>query len=149
MITLLRTNANNTDFQSLVLLLDQHLKIKDGDEHWFFAQFNKVDNINYVVVAYKDGVAVGCGAIKDYEGKTVEIKRMFVPEEYRGQGIGHRVLDELEAWAKELHYVECILETGKKQDDAINLYKKSGYKLMTNYGQYYGVENSVCMKKVI
>jgi len=40
-----------------------------------------------------------------------------------------------------------MLETGKRQPEAIELYKKSGYKLTPNYGQYAGVENSLCFEK--
>jgi len=47
----------------------------------------------------------------------------------------------------ELGYEKCILETGKKQPEAIALYKKNGYKLIPNYGQYAEVENSVCFEK--
>jgi hypothetical protein len=49
----------------------------------------------------------------------------------------------------ELGYAEAILETGKKQPEAIRSYQKSGYELIPNFGQYQGVENSVCMKKVL
>jgi pyrroloquinoline quinone (PQQ) biosynthesis protein C len=49
---LIRTNSENPDFQSLVVLLDRDLKIRDGDEHEFYAQFNKIDSIKNVVVAY-------------------------------------------------------------------------------------------------
>ena len=59
------------------------------------------------------------------------------------------MLQELEIWAKELSFDECILETGFKQPEAIAFYKKSGYQVIPNYGQYVGVENSVCMIKVI
>ena len=64
MIHLLRTNSKNQDFVQLVTLLDQDLQRRDGDDHSFFAQFNKIDSINYVVVAYLDLTPVGCGAIK-------------------------------------------------------------------------------------
>ncbi|MEO6589269.1 MAG: GNAT family N-acetyltransferase, partial [Pyrinomonadaceae bacterium] len=60
-----------------------------------------------------------------------------------------KILAELENWAKELNFSECILETGLKQPEAIRLYQKSGYETILNYGQYAGVENSVCMKKVL
>ena len=43
--------------------------------------------------------------------------------------------------------IKCILETGKRQAEAIRLYKKSGYDIIPNYGQYAGIENSVCFKK--
>jgi GNAT superfamily N-acetyltransferase len=59
------------------------------------------------------------------------------------------ILAELEKWAGELSCTKCILETGKRQPDAIGLYKKNGYKPVPNYGQYAGVENSVCFEKVI
>ena len=85
--------------------------------------------------------------LRDYEEKIAEIKRMFVKPEFRGLGIGYSILKELEQWSVELNYVECILETGKKQPEAIRLYQKAGYILIPNYGQYENVENSVCMKK--
>ncbi len=149
MTNLVRTNSDNSDFRELVALLDAELQIRDGDEHSFYAQFNKVDTIRYVVVAYEDGEAVGCGAIKEYAEGVAEIKRMFVREERRGRGIAKSILSELETWASELTFSECILETGIKQPEAIALYQKSGYQTIPNYGQYEGVENSVCMKKLI
>ena len=149
MINLIRTNSDNSDFRELVALLDQDLQIRDGDEHSFYAQFNKVDKIRHVVVAYEDGEAAGCGAIKEYAEGVTEIKRMFVQAERRGRGIAGKILAELETWAKELNFSECVLETGLKQPEAIALYQKSGYKTIPNYGQYAGVENSICMKKLI
>lgn len=149
MTNLIRTNSDNSDFRQLVVLLDQDLQIRDGAEHSFYAQFNKIDKIRHVVVAYEDGAAVGCGAIKEYAAGAAEIKRMFVRTERRGRGIAKSILSELETWASELDFSECVLETGLKQPEAIALYRKSGYETMTNYGQYIGVANSVCMKKSI
>lgn len=144
-----RTTSDDSDFQSLVILLDQDLKIRDGDEHHFFAQFNKLDSIRNVVVYYFDSIPVGCGAFKKYDAQSVEIKRMFVKKEFRRKGIAEKILKELEQWAKESGFSECVLETGKRQPEAIRLYQKSGYEKIPNYGQYKNVENSVCMKKII
>ena len=74
---------------------------------------------------------------------------MFVPVAFRGSGIATKVLMELEKWAAEMSYKKCILETGKKQPEAIGLYRKNGYMLISNYGQYAGVENSLCFEKII
>lgn len=148
-IKLTRTNSDDTDFRELVALLDRDLLIRDGDEHSFYAQFNKIDKIRHVVVAYEDGEAVGCGAVKEFADGAAEIKRMFVRPEHRGRGIARSILTELETWAGELGFSECILETGVKQPEAIRLYQKSGYETIPNYGQYAGIENSVCMKKLI
>lgn len=149
MINLIRTDSDNADFRELVRLLDADLAIRDGAEHSFYAQFNKIDKIRHVVVAYENERAVGGGAFREYEPSVAEIKRMFVRPEERGRGIAGLILAELEHWAKELNFTEYILETGKKQPEAIRLYRKSGYELMPSYGQYLNVENSVCMRKSI
>lgn len=146
---LVRTNSDDSDFRELVALLDADLRIRDGAEHSFYAQFNKIDKIRHVVVAYENESAIGCGAFREYELGVAEIKRMFVRPENRGRGIAGQILIELENWARELKYSQCILETGVKQPEAIRLYQKSGYEKIPSYGQYLNVENSVCMKKTL
>lgn len=147
MLKLIRTNSDNPEFMELIKHLDAYLAEKDGDEHSFYAQYNKVDTIKHVVVAYQNNQAIACGAIKEYTPGTMEIKRMYTSPQSRGQGIATKVLAELEQWATQLGYEKCVLETGKKQTEAIELYKKNKYKLIPNYGQYAGVENSYCFKK--
>ena len=146
---LIRTNSENRDFVNLVRFLDKELQMRDGEEHTFYAQYNKLDKIKYAIVAYLNNVPVGCGAIKEYDRGTMEVKRMFVKDEYRSKGIATKVLIELENWTKELGFSKCILETGLAQPEAIHLYKKNNYKVIPNYGQYVGVDNSVCMEKVL
>ncbi|MFT3701167.1 MAG: GNAT family N-acetyltransferase [Agriterribacter sp.] len=147
MIVCTRTDSGNKDFQQLVAALDAFLAITDGEEHAFYDQFNKIVNIKNAVVAYEDGIPVGCGAIKAYSEQSVEVKRMFVREEERGKGIASIILKELETWALEMKYTSCILETGKRQSEAISFYKKSNYTIIPNFGQYKGVDNSVCFEK--
>ena len=149
MIETLRTNSSNQDFIDLVKHLDADLAERDGQEHSFYARFNKIDKIKNVVVAYENGKPVGCGAIKEYAPNIMEVKRMYTPPECRGKGVASRILAELETWAAEMSYEKCILETGKKQPEAIRLYQKNGYTLIPNYGQYAEVENSVCFEKVL
>lgn len=149
MLQIKRTNSEDTDFQFLVKELDAYLALVDGDEHAYYHQFNKTDSLQYVLVAYWNGEAVGCGAIRPYDEKHIEVKRMYVHTEQRGKGFAKAILAELEHWAAELHFDFCILETGKKQPEAVQLYSTSGYEVIENYGQYKGVENSVCFKKVV
>lgn len=149
MISLLRTTSEHPDFIELVSLLDNYLAIIDGDEHSFYAQFNKIDMLKNVVVAFENEKAVGCGAFKPFENDKVEMKRMFVKEEMRGKKIASLVLNELESWAQELNFHHFVLETGIRQDAAIALYHKAGYQIIPNYGQYIGVMNSVCFEKKI
>lgn len=147
MIRLVRTDSKNVDFVNLVEKLDADLGERDGDEHAFYDQFNSIDTIKYAVVAYINEIALGCGAIKEQDAHCMEVKRMYVPPEARGKGIATKVLQELEKWTVEMNYTNCVLETGKRQPEAIALYKKNGYQVTPNYGQYIGVENSVCFKK--
>lgn len=147
MLSLVRMDSTNPDFISLVKLLDEELAILDGEDHAFYAQFNKIQLLNHAVVLFENEIPVACGALKEFDQASVEIKRMYTLTSYRGKGFASRVLQELESWAKELGYTRCVLETGKRQPDAIALYKKSGYYMIPNYGQYEGMENSVCFEK--
>ena len=149
MIRLIRTDSDNKDFIQLVKQLDAELAILDGDEHAFYAQLNKTDKIKHVIVAYENDKPISCGAIREHSPTTMEVKRMYTIPESRGQGIATKVLNELENWASELAYQKCVLETGKRQPDAIWLYQKNGYKTIPNYGKYVEMENSVCFEKEI
>ena len=148
-LKLIRTNYKNQDFINLVKKLDAYLKITDGEEHNFYNQFNSIDFLKEVVVAYVNEKPVGCGAIKKFDKKATEIKRMYLSKSYRGKGIAQKIVFELEAWAKELGYEKCVLETGKRQVEAVKFYKKAGYKTIPNYVQYKNMENSICFEKTI
>lgn len=146
---IIRTNSDNQLFIELVKLLDTDLAERDGDDHSFYAQFNKIDSIKHVVIAIENEEALGCGAIKEFDSNTMEIKRMYTSPKSRGKGIASTILSELEKWTKELSYKRCILETGIKQPEAIGLYHKNGYQLIPNYGQYKGVADSKCFEKKV
>lgn len=147
MISIQRTNSENQNFIALVANLDADLAERDGEEHAFYHQFNDIGNLNNTVVLYMDKRPVGCGAIKTFDSKTMEVKRMYILPEARGKGLATLILKELEHWAFELNFKSCILETGKRQPEAIALYTKNGYQVIPNYGQYTGVKNSVCFQK--
>lgn len=146
-VKLQRTDASNKDFKQLVILLDQDLGVKYEEYQEFYNQFNQLDAIKNVVVAYWDGMAVSCGAIKEYDSDSMEVKRMFTLPAYRGRGLASKLLTELERWAVELSYKKSILETGTKQINAIALYTRMGYTTIENYGQYKDIETSICFEK--
>lgn len=146
-MTILRTDSTHEGFRQLVQLLDADLRERDGDDHAFFAQFNRIDHIHHVVVALLNDEAIACGAFKPYEEGVAEIKRMYVTPAHCRKGLGSRILDELERWAGEEGFDRCILETGLQQPEAIGMYRRKGYTPIPNYGQYAGVELSVCFEK--
>ena len=144
-----KTNAQDLDFKTLIKSLDQDLAITDGEEHSFYNQFNGTDNINHVLVAYENSIALSCGAFKIMDSRVVEIKRMYTVPSYRGKGLAALVLKNLEEWASKEGFKCCVLETGTRQIAAIRLYEKCGYQIIENYGQYKGVINSCCFEKAI
>ena len=142
-----RTTSTDKNFQNLVKELDTELKILDGEDHSFYDQFNKIDSLKYVVVAYEQDNPVGCGAIKEFAQDTMEVKRMYVPLNKRGLGIATIILTELENRAREVNFKKCILETGKKQPAAIRLYQKNDYTIIPDFSPYEADDNSVCFEK--
>ena len=149
LIELIRTDSFHTGFISLVQELDQYLAKMDGKEHGYYDQFNQIDDIKHVVLAYEDDNPVGCGAIKEFDTNVMEIKRMYVRPQHRNKGIAKSILTELESWTTELGNIKCVLETGQKQVEALGLYAQRGYRQTPNYGQYMGMKNSLCFEKVL
>ncbi len=147
MLKIVKTDSNNPDFIDLVKHLDSYLKITDGNEHDFYNQYNHIDILKHIAIAYLDDKPVACGAFKLYNEKCIEIKRMYAKPEVRGHGAAAILLKTLEDWANELGHNYAILETGKRQVEAVKFYKKCGYAVIPNYGQYQGMKNSICYKK--
>ena len=142
-----RTNSDNIYFRDLVAMLDAFLAERDGKDHAFYAQFNRLDSIKNAIICFNGDEPIGCGAFKQHDLTTVEIKRMFVKPSYRAKGAATQVLQELEKWAIENNFSSAILETVKFQQETMAFYKKNGYAIIPNFGQYIGVDNSICMQK--
>jgi putative acetyltransferase len=148
-IQLKRTNSDDPDFKTLVAELNHELRVRNGEIMEIYEQFNIIEENNTVVIAYLNNELAGCGCFKKYDNISIEVKRMFVRPNSRGNGISKMILVELESWAKELGFAVSVLETGARQAEALSLYPKAGYQLIPNYGQYAGLADSVCFKKEI
>ena len=146
MIELIRTNAQNLEFKKLVQLLNSDLEKRDGKTHPL-SQFNNISSIRYVVLIMKKGKAIGCGAISKYDTNSMEIKRMYVSPETRGQRIGEKILSELEHWSRELGHTKCLLFMGSKQPEATKLYERNNYQLIEKYGKLKDITDSICLAK--
>lgn len=144
-----RTNSDNECFRRLVSKLEEYLARTDDKAHAECKQHNKLCTIKHVIVAYIDGEAAGCGAIRKFDENTIEIKRMFVSHNAQNKGIGASILASLEAWAKELGFEKSVLETGVMMPEAIKFYEKNNYSRIPNYGQYEGMEKSICFSKLL
>lgn len=147
MFTIVREARDSQSLVELVRQLDAYLDDVYGVVQAEYRPFNSLASIDGAVIAYANSLAVGCGCFKRFDGDAAEIKRMFVRPESRGSGVATLVLAEVELWAAESGFSRAVLETGIKQPAAIRFYAKSGYSPIENYGQYVGMEHSVCMAK--
>ena len=141
--------TTHPDFITLTRKLDEDLAARYGDAQTKYDTHNTVQSIPTAMVGYENGIPVACGCFKKISRGRVEIKRMYVAPDFRGEGMAQTLLTALEYWAARLGYEKVRLETGKGQPEAIGLYKKAGYSVIPNYGPYKKLENSVCMEKTI
>ncbi|MCG2612900.1 GNAT family N-acetyltransferase [Terrimonas sp. NA20] len=147
MVQLKRTNNQDPDFRYLIPLLDQDLRSRYNDLQDTYDQHNVIVNVDTVIIAYAENKPVGCGCFKQFDDTSVEMKRMYVKPDFRRKGISSSILNELEKWATESGFQKAVLETGNRQEEAIALYEKRGYKIIPNYPPYESIESSICMQK--
>lgn len=149
MVKIEKRDWDHNDFRELVALLDEEFRERYGAIQDEYDRHNTTGPSTVILVAYDENRAVGCGAFRKFNSDTVEIKRMFVRKESRGKGVSKLILNQLEELAAKEGYSTAVLETGIKQQEAIGLYKKSGYQQTEKYGPYSDLEFSICMAKKI
>lgn len=144
-----RVNSEDSEFNDMIKELNKELRERYGELQLSYEGFNKVENLNTVVVGYHYNMPVVCGCLKEMNSETAEIKRLYVKRGYRQKGFAELALKELESWAVELGYSKTALETGREQPEAISLYKKYQYQIVPNFAPYTNMPNSVCMEKFL
>ena len=145
------THGNHPDFITLCNQLDHSLDIAMGgfDKREKFVPFNQANTMDMVVMLYSEETPIACGAYRQYDNRTAEIKRMFVNENYRGLGYGRTILQELNRITKERHFQRLLLETGDFLTAAVALYKSMGFSVIPNYPPYEKMSESLCMELII
>jgi GNAT superfamily N-acetyltransferase len=103
---------------------------------------------------YGSPVATGGWRTQDtndegYRDGDAELKRMYVIEQARGNGLARRILAALEEDARAAGRLRMVLETGDKQPEAIALYLSSGYEPCEKFGYYRHCESSRCYAKAL
>lgn len=130
------TNGDNTDFTLLCTKLD--LALDDLG-----------DSLHDVIVVYAKDRPIGCGSFKMYDEDNAELKQIYIEPDFRCQGLGLEIVRRLESIAKIKGYRWCILETSEPLEAACHMYRKLGYKVIPNYGQYENMQESICMQRKI
>lgn len=103
------------------------------------------------LVAWVDSTPVGCGGWRTLAGDkgVAEIKRMYTVPAWRGWGVATAVLRAIEATARDAGKKRIVLETGRRQPEAIALYRKLGYKQIPNFGYYRDYPGCVSFGRVL
>ena len=145
------TDGSNKDFIELCHELDEFLnELVGGEENRAeYIPYNKLEDIHDVILVYDNDNAIGSASFKKYDDQHAEVKRVFIKKEYRGRGISNKLMELLEDHARKKGYDYLILESGEPLIAAMALYRKIGYEVIPNYGQYKDMKDSVCMRKKI
>ncbi len=85
------------------------------------------------LLARCDNLVVSCGGVQQLEPGIGEIKRMWVSDDWRGLGIGRRMLDELESQSRTLGHHTVRLDTNTVLTEAITMYVSAGYRPIERY----------------
>lgn len=140
---------DSADFRMLAALLDAYYFTLVGDIQLKYAEPNRPENMNALVVAYAENLPIACGAWKAVDGQTAEIKRIYVKEEYRRRGVAGELIRALEESAARSGRRKLILETAVDTAGSHQLYLSLGYRLRDYYGSPAGAENCLCFHKEI
>lgn len=141
------TDGNNEVFHGFYLKTEEYYSLIVGGEknRKAFIPYNISASITDVLIAYCDGIPVGCSGLKKYSDTDVEIKRVWVEPDARGKGIASHMMDRIEDRARSLGFKRAVLQTRPIMPDAVGLYEKRSYKLIDNYPPYDKLEGAICM----
>lgn len=139
---------DSPDAVSLILELEAHLEplYPAASRHGFSVDRLLAENVDFFL-GRSDGKPACCGGIQFVDGEYGEIKRMYVPPQFRGSGFGKRMLDHLAAHARSHGITLLRLETGVHQGEAIGLYERMGFYRIPPYGSYTDDPLSLCYEK--
>lgn len=156
-ITIQRERADQAEVQALLAELDAYLATlyAPEDNHILEVQALLAQDVRFFV-ARRDGQAVACGAVRLMPGEPAtggqaygEVKRMYVSPAHRGQRLGVRLMDTLEATLRDEGIGLALLETGGEQHQAVRLYRRCGYAATAAFGGYPDNGLSVFFRKVL
>ena len=91
----------------------------------------------------------GCGAWRVHAPGVVEVKRVFVAPAFRRRGLAELIMSTLEGSAARAGHREVVLNTGRRQPEALALYDRLGYRPVPGYGVYAGERGAVFLGKAL
>lgn len=116
------------DVRALIAALNANLLSLTPAEHCSHMTAEEMARPDTTVfVARDNGKAIACGALRRHEDGVGEVKRMYTEPAYQGQGIGGRIVVEVEVLARKEGFKRLVLETGDRHPAAWRVYEKAGF----------------------
>lgn len=143
-----RVTAPTDDARTLIGELDATLSANypPGQRHGLKLDAIFQPHIRFYL-AWRDNAAVGCGGVALFDD-FAEVKRMYVRDAARGNGVAQAVLAQLEAAARDAGLPVLRLETGTEQHAAIRLYKRAGFTVCSAFGDYVAMDTKLITTSV-
>jgi ribosomal protein S18 acetylase RimI-like enzyme len=146
---------NENEYQAAGILFKEYaawLNIDLGFQHFEEELLHLKEMYSFpngaIVLSKSENIFTGCVAVRKKENGIAELKRMFIKEEYRKEGIGALLLQKALEIAKKLYYKKIKLDTLDTMTPAINLYKKYGFYEIEPY--YFNPEkNALFFEKIL
>lgn len=150
MVTIAIESPRSGEILELLRLGDEFAASLYPVDSCYMLDVSELDTPSVTVLVAREEAAepaLGMVALVNRGDGTAEIKRMYVTQRARGQGVGSALMTAIEAQARAAGIRVIQLETGPLQPEAISLYSRHGYNHIDNFGPYIGDEFSVCMEK--
>jgi putative acetyltransferase len=150
-----RIQSANLDTPEFAALIDTHAELMlslspPGSCH--FLPMDGLKRPDVTVWEMRDGeTLVGCGALQHLSDTHGEVKSMHTLSEYRGAGLGRKMLEHVIAVARERGYERLSLETGSMEGfkPSRTLYQGFGFDICPPFGDYVEDPNSVFMTRAL
>ena len=151
LITIVEERPDSPDAIQLISELDAALtshEYPQESRHAFSVDKLIRERVAFFVLRYQSQPA-GCGGVKLFGKDYGEVKRMYVRPEFRGQGLGKKILNQLAAYSRKQGVNVLRLETGIHQKEAIVLYERYGFQRRSPFGEYRDDPMSIYFEKTI
>lgn len=152
-ITIASERPDSTDGLALISELDGVLNplYAPDDRHGYNVAKLLQPGVTFFLVR-SDGAAAGCGGVHIFPASAHdvqygELKRMFVRPQFRGLGLGRKLVEHMEQFVHQQGVHVLRLETGIYQTEAIALYEKMGFRRIQPFGEYRVTDVSLCYEK--
>ena len=145
-------DLSSAEVQSLIAehLAGMHSNSPSGHVHALAIENLRAPTVTFWT-ARVDDILWGCGALKELDALTGEVKSMRTRAAYVRRGVGQAILDEIVRTARRRGYSRLLLETGTGQafEPAHALYRRNGFQWSGPFGEYSATDFNVFMAKVL